>query len=116
MAERSYFQAWDIVHIWSDSRRLQVSYVQNQIAVSSEADLSHDAEKVCKFISFIIGRHWTYRTVKEDNQYKTIFYDIPLSCGEGLGERLTTPPSEPEPSKPKRGTKPKEPKSKTLFD
>ena len=75
MAPRFNFQALDIVNFWSDTRGLPVSIAHNQIAVSSGYDLSRDAEKVCKFISFIIGHHWKYRTVREDNQYKTIFYE-----------------------------------------
>ena len=105
MAPRFNFQALDILNFWSDTRGLPVSIAHNQIAVSSGSDLSHDAEKVCKFISFIIGHHWKYRTVKVDNQFKTTFYEV----------SKTAPPSEPpEPIRRKRNQY--KPKTKTLFD
>jgi hypothetical protein len=109
MKER-FFQALDIIHLWADRQRLPVSFSLNEISVSCETDLSQDAEKVCNFISFIIKNHWTYRIVKENDEYRFIFYE---TCEPLIKE---TPVLQPDVKKRKKRRKTaKPPETKGLF-
>jgi len=103
----SFFQALDIIHIWADMEKLPVSITRNEILVSCTTDLSSDAGKVCHFISFILKRHWSYRTVSENDEYIFIFYEN--------DERKRKIPSN-MPQRKRRNDSTTAPQIKTLFD
>ena len=106
-----FFQALDILHLWADTRKLPISVSRNEISVTCTADLSHDAEKVCTFMVFILKNNWTYHTVNGDHEYKFIFYET----DEPVSKKHSASP--PDISKPKkRKTSTTVPQTKTLFD
>jgi len=71
----SFFQALDMIHIWADTQKLPIAISKNEIFVSCATDLSLDAEKICDFISFILKKRWSYRMLRESEEYKFIFHE-----------------------------------------
>jgi len=103
MKSRFNFQALDIVHFWADAKNLLVSIANKEISVTCKTNLSKEAVKVCNFISLVVGRTWTFRTVRTGDDYTFFFQEF---------HNVVVPTK----TNKKKVKKKPEQKTKTLFD
>ncbi|MDR1897092.1 MAG: hypothetical protein LBR10_09915 [Prevotellaceae bacterium] len=65
-----FWQALDVIHIWVDSHPQMCIFLKGkQIVVSSPHDTSQEAAIICKFISIVIEKKWSYQTNKENDKF-----------------------------------------------
>ena len=78
------FTAFDIIHFWADSRGKLIHIVypsKGKIFVCCTVDLSEEAVKVCRFITLVVKRSWTFQRQHKDELFELTFFPETVSLG-----------------------------------